>query len=402
LGAPYVDVNGDGEYTPGVDYPDYIGDEILFYVANDLDTARSLFTFETYPIGLEFQTTTYAFDETNFLADAVFKKYVIINKGNDIVENMYFSYWADNDLGNAGDDFAGCDTNLFLGYNFNADNDDEGGYGYGTPPPAVGHKIVQGPIVPGNPTDSAMFNGEWRMGFINLPMTAFSLYRCGGGGVQFSCPGSGIDGGIQIYNNMQGLDPNGDPYIDPNTGLETKFCVPGDPYNGTGWYEGAGWPGGSNPGDRYYLLTSGPFVMAPGDTQEVVYSIFMAIGSDNFHSVSKLKEKAIEIQNYYGVNIITDPKKSLPNIPEEFVLYQNYPNPFNSTTIIKYSISVKINVELKVFDILGREIKTLVNEVKEAGRYEVIFSGSKLSSGIYFYRLKAGDFLQTKKLLYLK
>ncbi len=94
-----------------------------------------------------------------------------------------------------------------------------------------------------------------------------------------------------------------------------------------------------------------------------------------------------------------DAKKS---ILSGFSLYQNYPNPFNPSTIINYSIPKTGLVTIKVYDILGKEITSLVNEVKSAGNYSVQLSGSKLSSGIYFYRMQSGSFLQTKKLLLLK
>ena len=134
---------------------------------------------------------------------------------------------------------------------------------------------------------------------------------------------------------------------------------------------------------------------------EIAIGIMIAKGISNINSISKLIYTAQTAQVFYNTNLVTDVNEIAP-IPFRFELFQNYPNPFNSTTIIKYSISVKTNVELKVFDILGREIKTLVNEEKDAGSYKLKFNGGKLSSGIYFYRLKAGDFLQTKKLLYLK
>jgi len=90
-----------------------------------------------------------------------------------------------------------------------------------------------------------------------------------------------------------------------------------------------------------------------------------------------------------------------------FYLHQNYPNPFNPVTTISYSIpTVQTgyipSVQLKVFDVLGREVATLVNEEKPAGRYKVSFNANKLPSGIYFYRITAGSFHQTKKMLLLK
>jgi hypothetical protein len=88
--------------------------------------------------------------------------------------------------------------------------------------------------------------------------------------------------------------------------------------------------------------------------------------------------------------------------PMEFSLDQNYPNPFNPTTTIKYAVPKTVNVDLKVFDILGREVKTLVNETKSAGYYEVQFNANSLAGGVYFYRLKAGEYIKTGKMLLLK
>jgi len=85
-----------------------------------------------------------------------------------------------------------------------------------------------------------------------------------------------------------------------------------------------------------------------------------------------------------------------------FSLSQNYPNPFNPSTKISYSVAGLSKVILKVYDIIGREIITLVNEEKPAGKYEVNFNASSLASGVYFYQIKAGDFVQTKKLILLK
>ena len=89
-------------------------------------------------------------------------------------------------------------------------------------------------------------------------------------------------------------------------------------------------------------------------------------------------------------------------IPSEFLLRQNYPNPFNPNTIINYSIAKREFVEIKIYNSLGQEIKSLINEINQPGNYSVNFNGSNLSSGVYFYRIKAGSFSQTKKMILLK
>ena len=89
-------------------------------------------------------------------------------------------------------------------------------------------------------------------------------------------------------------------------------------------------------------------------------------------------------------------------MPRELTLSQNYPNPFNPSTVISYQLPVSSFVTLKVYDVLGREVATLVNEVKEAGNYSVQFDGSKFSSGIYFSRLEFNGKQLMKKLLMVK
>jgi hypothetical protein len=86
----------------------------------------------------------------------------------------------------------------------------------------------------------------------------------------------------------------------------------------------------------------------------------------------------------------------------DYSLSQNYPNPFNPSTVISYQLPVISSVTLKVYDILGREVATLVNEEKPAGSYEVQFDASGLTSGIYFYQLNAGQYSETKKMILLK
>jgi hypothetical protein len=90
------------------------------------------------------------------------------------------------------------------------------------------------------------------------------------------------------------------------------------------------------------------------------------------------------------------------NVPEKFELSQNYPNPFNPSTKIKYQIAASNPVRLKVYDILGNEVATLVNEIQSTGNYEVTFDASSLSSGTYFYKLQAGSFVETKKMMLLR
>lgn len=103
-----------------------------------------------------------------------------------------------------------------------------------------------------------------------------------------------------------------------------------------------------------------------------------------------------------GGSIVSVEYEQNSNQTNTFLLSQNFPNPFNPTTTIGYQLPERNLVTLKVYDILGREVATLVNEEKPVGSYEVQFIGNELTSGIYFYQLKAGDYTETKKMLMIK
>jgi hypothetical protein len=95
-------------------------------------------------------------------------------------------------------------------------------------------------------------------------------------------------------------------------------------------------------------------------------------------------------------------QESSGNLPVEFALLQNYPNPFNPVTTIKFSVPELSPVTIKVFDVLGNEVSVILDEVKPAGNYKVNYDASESSSGIYFYQMKAGNFISVKKMSILK
>ena len=103
----------------------------------------------------------------------------------------------------------------------------------------------------------------------------------------------------------------------------------------------------------------------------------------------------------YGYGKVTGIQNDYKRVTD-FSLSQNYPNPFNPSTTINFRIPLSSKVTLKVYDILGREVATLVNENKPAGKYSIIFNSNNLASGVYFYNLRAGNFIESKKMMLLK
>lgn len=154
----------------------------------------------------------------------------------------------------------------------------------------------------------------------------------------------------------------------------------------------------------------------PNNTKRTWRVDISTLGSNNYpvgnDTLSLITKKGFTIADTLKIKNLVTSVDDIQPIPSNFTLYQNYPNPFNPSTTIEYTIpnntviaseaKQSVGVTLKVYDILGREIATLVNEQKSAGKYQVQFNASNLASGMYIYKLQAGSFTQVKKMMLLK
>jgi hypothetical protein len=145
-------------------------------VINDVCNSRHAVVGATQPLGMEVRCLYFAFNRPGALGNMMFLKWQIINKSDADYDSVYISMWSDVDLGDANDDLPGCDTTLSLGYVYNGTNNDQTTHGYGTKPPADGFDFFEGPKVPAGPADSALVDGKWTKGYVNLPMTSYVVY----------------------------------------------------------------------------------------------------------------------------------------------------------------------------------------------------------------------------------
>lgn len=153
---------------------------------------------------------------------------------------------------------------------------------------------------------------------------------------------------------------------------------------------------GGTPGDLRTFIGSGPFTIPAGGSQSVAFAI--SAGT----SLVDLQAHADSVHVLWKKTVTTGVARADQQLPTCFSLSQNYPNPFNPSTTIRYELPKASRVSLKVYDVLGQEVSTLVDEEKPAGTYEVHFSTQNLSSGMYVYRLQVGDYVAAKKLILLR
>jgi hypothetical protein len=320
-GAPYKDVDSNGTYNPSVDIPGVPGaDQTVWYVANDMNSTNTANLYGTQPLGIECQVTSWAYAQEGPLGNMIFRSYVLINKSSQRLDSMLVAMWSDPDLGFSDDDFAGCDTSLSLGFIYNAQNVDQT---YGSlPPPSSGFDFFQGPIVAA-PGATATFRGKYLQGYRNLPMTSFFYFIKSDQTLADPVQGDPA-GATQMFNFMRGrVGLTGQYFQDPQ-GNPTTFVLTGDPVRGTGWLDGQQYP----MGDRRMGLASGPFSMAPGDTQEVVIAEICAgaiPGVDRLTAVSLLKfyDKSAQLayDNFFSLpSPPSAPKVTVTELNEEILL----------------------------------------------------------------------------------
>ena len=223
---------------------------------------------------------------------------------------------------------------------------------------------------------------------------------------------------------LRGLKKDGSPFMNPRVTpyAPTKFCYNGDPATNTGWNEAQGCIqncGGTTGnlitsntfGDRRFIIASGAdnLTVRPNEKQTFLISQMIASSSSlsdgvksNLTSITALKALSDNVKSFYLANFPIEVNNISNVIPNKFSLYQNYPNPFNPSTRITYQIKNDNFVYLKIFDITGKEVESLVNEKQVSGTYNVDWDASNYPSGIYFYRIITGDFKETKRMILIK
>lgn len=383
-----------GAYSDSLGKPLFLGTQTMFYSFTDgYPESHGNNAGSTSPLKAVILQTNWCYSNVN-LRDVVFSEFRIINRSFLPWNNTYISIWTDDDLGTSSDDAVGIDTNLKMSYTYNFNATDPL---YGTSPPAVGFLTLRNPIVP-SPGDTVRYYSPpgtsyliVKPGYREMKLSSFNLYTN-------ADPYAGDPSNyIETYNNLQGLKRNGSAWINPQNSQSTKFPYPGDPVTSTGWTE-------TGSGDRRSMMNFGPLTMNPGDTQSVIVAQLIAGYSSNLENIANLRSLANYVRGIYNTNFqsVISVETLSTEVPDRFSLEQNYPNPFNPVTNLEFRISKLGFVSLKIYDVLGKEVKTLVNEKLSPGNYKVEFDGSNLTSGVYFYRLTAGEFTDTKRMMLVK
>jgi hypothetical protein len=221
--------------------------------------------------------------------------------------------------------------------------------------------------------------------------------------------------GLSLFNGGTELLYIGKPYYEMTLGVDAHNASGSVPLVDYDAYEGA-WivikcaMEGTTANDTGYIFINPDPNVEPADTEaDTSFAWVGSNGWDRFrigcNNACWVAYDEIKVaQNYADLNkepagIFTSP---VGNLPYEFALEQNYPNPFNPVTTISYNVPIHTEVNVTVYDMLGRKVATLVNEQQKAGTYQVVFDAAHLTSGVYLYQLQAGSFSATKKMILIR
>jgi len=354
-GAPYVDVNHNGNYEPMIDTPGVKNaSQTIFACLTDINpvshtSGEGFGGGITNPLmGIELHLTKWVYSYPSY-NDVIFTKFEILNKGNQPWNRTQFAIYSDPDIGAAEDDWSGCDTVRNMGYGYNADNDDAV---YGSNPPAVGYKILKGPV-----NKSVSPN-------VTYYMTSFNRTNNAGAPPPNESDPNGEP--LGAYYFMQGFKKDSAAWLDRTQPTpwgsykKTKKIFYGDPETNEGWTAEKGYIvnyGKDSVGMLYpevqkdvrFTLGMGAenYTVMNGDTAVIWMAQFAARGTSNLNSVTKLKQLADLVQMYYESNFTIGVKQISSEVPAKFSLGQNYPNPFNPSTKIKFAIPLCHSFMLK-------------------------------------------------------
>jgi hypothetical protein len=399
-GAPYDDINKNGTFELNIDKPGVPGaDQTIFVCLTDADpnthSSSEGFSGGTLPVFAEVHITLWGYNLPN-LNNILFTRYEIINKSGIAWKNSHFGLFSDSYLGKPDDDYIGCDSALNLSYTYNADNIDNA---YGENPPAIGFRFLKTPLYKGSQLGMTAFNYMPSYNHLN------------------ECLNNSSGNPLQALNILRGNRTDSSYWLNPTTipPYRTNYCFSGNPEDSSGWteYKGIVCRDGSimssSPGNKRAMTVTGSdsLTIQPNRKFNIVFATVIEKGSSNLNSVTTIKSLSNIAKifyernfNYYDDDVSFIP--SAPQVSETFKLSQNYPNPFNPATTIKFQVPENTFASLRIYDVSGKEITTILNENILRGEYEYQWNASGLPSGIYFYKLQTEKFSQTRKMILVK
>ncbi|HQY21977.1 MAG TPA: hypothetical protein PLX80_14135, partial [Ignavibacteria bacterium] len=283
-----------GAHSDINDKPFLMGDQTMFYSYTDgYPESHGNNSGQTSPLKAQIlQTNFCVFKIPGFLNSMIITEMRIINRNDLPWTKCFFGLFTDDAVGVPTDDAVGCDTILNLGYTYNF-NPIDGDYGFS--PPAVGFMFLKS-AESQSQSDTVKYysppmsnNLIIKPGYKDLGMTAFNLYASGN-------PIIGEPSNyIQTYLNLQGIRRNGTTWINPFTNQATKFAFSGDPFYQNGWIQTEGY-------DRRFLISTGPTIVNPGDTQTIIFAQIISNSINNLASVNSLKFHSQYLKNFYDYN----------------------------------------------------------------------------------------------------
>ena len=386
------------------------GHQTIFSVYNSYDTSATIFSsawngpLTSYPIEIRqtvFARNGFSSDSADIFSNAAFLEWEIINKSNETIDSAYFGFWSDIDFGTVTRNNPGVDTLHQLGYCWDeVENSGDSLH------PAVGYVLLYGPAA-ASPGNTATFKGKSLPNYTNLKLNAFRAI--GDDSILNDPMIAPVRSMLQSQYVAKGLQADGNEIVNPVNNQITTFPFSGDPVTNEGWIYDLPTSGGAG-----FVFFAGPFTLAPSDTQWAMIAVVPGLGEDRLNSITQMRRKAEILLSLpydslaFGTNnySITNVEFEGAPVVTNYELHQNYPNPFNPSTKISWQSPVGGWQTLKVYDVLGRKVTTLVDEYKEGGYHEVEFQSAvgnrQLASGIYYYQLKAGSYVETKKMVHIK
>ncbi|MDT8323939.1 MAG: FlgD immunoglobulin-like domain containing protein [Bacteroidota bacterium] len=285
--------------------PLFYGSPQMYWVMNDLDTAAMRKNMGSFPMGVELRCLAWPLSTVSGLGDdAVLLQMTWINQSPDSIRDAYAGFFTDPDVRHATDDAVGSDSTLALGYVY----DDNLALDLDGMPTAFGLCMLQTPAVPGAPTDSARWRNGMKRGFRNIPVTAVTVPSKHGPNTPTNFHPARepmVDEGGEVWHTFMQGNPRGATALNPLTGTPSRFWFNGDPVSGSGWLPDDGYL--FDNGERYelgrrdqrLLISSGPFDLAPGDTQQVVIALIAARGATAEAAVHMLRDRASFLRQHH-------------------------------------------------------------------------------------------------------